>query len=111
MLEYFLSTREPQYTQNDIKGNHTIHQFGLLLDQPVGADILWKLFGLFDVRDGSFQVIPQVEYTLTSQIFLYFSGSWGGTLKTDRTAGRFFKETGVFNGTEPNIGLTVATYF
>ena len=56
-------------------------------------------------------MIPQVEYTLTSQVFLYFSGSWGGTLKTDRTAGRFFKETGVFNGTEPNIGLTVMAYF
>ena len=111
LLEYFLSTREPQYTQSDIKGNRTIHQFGFLLDQPVGADILWKLFSLFDFRDGSFQVIPQVEYTLTSQIFLYFSGSWGGTLKTDRTAGRFFKETGVFNGTEPNIGLTVLAYF
>ena len=111
LLEYFISTHEPQYTQDDTKGNRTIHQFGLLLDQPIGADILWKLFGLFDVRDGSFQIIPQIEYTLTSKTFLYLSGSWGGTLKTDRIDGRFFKETGIFNGTEPNIGLTVVTYF
>ena len=111
LLEYFISVREPQYTQSDIKGNRTIHQFGLLLDQPVGADVLWKLFSLFDVRDGSFQFIPQIEYALTSEIFLYLSGSWGGTLKSDRTEGRLFKETEVFNGTEPNIGLTVVTYF
>lgn len=111
LLEYFISTRESEYTQDDAKGNRTIHQFGLLMDQPIGADILWKLFGLFDVRDGSFQLIPQVEYTLTSQIFLYISGSWGGTLKSDRTNGRLFKETGNFNGLESNVGLTVVAYF
>ena len=111
LLEYFISTRESEYTQDDAKGNRTINQFGLLMDQPIGADILWKLFGLFDVRDGSFQLIPQVEYTLTSQIFLYISGSWGGTLKTDRTNGRLFKETGNFNGLESSVGLTVVAYF
>ncbi|HAX46090.1 MAG TPA: hypothetical protein DCX78_04580 [Nitrospina sp.] len=111
LLEYFLSTREPQYTQDDAKGDRTIHQFGLLLDQPVGADVAWQLFSLFDVRDGSFQLVPQVEYTLTSQVFLYISGKWGGTLKTNRTAGRLFKETVDFNGTEPNVGLTVVAYF
>lgn len=110
LLEYFISVREPQYTQGDTKGNRTVHQFGILLDQPIGADIFWKLFGLFDVRDGSFQLIPQIEYTLTSETFVYLSGSWGGTLKTDRIDGRFFKETAAFNGTEPNIGLTIVTY-
>jgi hypothetical protein len=55
--------------------------------------------------------VPQVEYTLTSQVFLYITGKWGGTLKTDRTAGRLFKETADFNGTEPNVGLTVIAHF
>ncbi|KMP11963.1 hypothetical protein UZ36_02685 [Candidatus Nitromaritima sp. SCGC AAA799-C22] len=111
LIEYFLSSREPQFTQDDPKGDRTLHQFGVLFDQPVGADILWQVFGLFDVRDGSFQLIPQVEYTLTSQIFLYLSGRWGGTLKTDRRAGRLFRATGDFSGTEPNVGLTLVAYF
>ncbi|MDP6231555.1 MAG: hypothetical protein QF913_05225 [Nitrospinaceae bacterium] len=111
LLEYFFSTREPQFSQDDVKGDRSIHQFGVLLDQPISADIRWQLFSLFDVRDGSFQLVPQVEYTLTSQVFLYITGKWGGTLKTDRTAGRLFKETADFNGTEPNVGLTVIAHF
>ncbi|MCH8156598.1 MAG: hypothetical protein IID18_02415 [Nitrospinae bacterium] len=111
LIEYFFSTREPQFTQDDSKGDRTLHQFGILFDQPVGADIAWQLFGLFDVRDGSFQWVPQVEYTLTSQVFVYLSGRWGGTLKSDRRTGRLFKETGSFNGTEPNVGLTLVAYF
>jgi hypothetical protein len=112
LIEYFFSTREPQFTQEEaLKGDRTLHQFGVLFDQPVGADITWQVFGLFDGRDGSFQIIPQVEYALTSEVFLYLSGRWGGTLKTDRRNGRLFEETETFSGTEPNVGLTVVGYF
>ncbi len=111
LLEYFFSTREPQSTQDNVIGERSVHQFGVLLDQPIGADIRWQLFSLFDVRDGSFQLVPQVEYTLTSQVFIYILGKWGGTLKTDRIAGRLFKDTDDFNGTEPNVGVTVIAHF
>ncbi|MEE9259103.1 MAG: hypothetical protein V3U37_06135 [Nitrospinaceae bacterium] len=111
LLEYFLTTRDENHTLTDLKGDRTIHQFGLLLDQPVGIDIKWQVFGIFDVRDGSFQFVPQIEYAATNDIFFYLHGRWGAGFETGKKDGRLFRETADFNGTESMIGLALVAYF
>ncbi|NIQ03115.1 MAG: hypothetical protein GWM98_24280 [Nitrospinaceae bacterium] len=111
LVEYFLSVRENKSTLLDPEGNRLFHQIGFLLDQPVGLDIRWQVFSLFDFRDGSFQVVPQVEYFLFRQTYLYLTGRWGGRVETGKKNGRLFRKTPVFNGTESNIGLTLVVYF
>ncbi|MEE2987894.1 MAG: hypothetical protein VX667_08940 [Nitrospinota bacterium] len=111
LLEYFLSTRDKNFTLTDLKRNRTLHQFGLLFDQPVGIDIRWQVFSLFDVRDGSFQMVPQIEYSVTDDIFLYLHGRWGNSFESGEKDGRLFRETADFNGTESIVGLTLVGYF
>ena len=111
LAEYFFTTRQRDFTQTDLKGQRSIHQFGLLLDQPVGMNIVWQVFGLFDVRDGSFQIVPQLEYSLTSQAYLYLHGRFGDSFSGADSKGRLFRKTSAFNGSEPIVGLTLVVYF
>lgn len=111
LAEYFFTTRQRDFTQTDLKGQRSIHQFGLLLDQPVGMNVVWQLFALFDARDGSFQIVPQLEYSLTSQAYLYLHGRFGDSFSGADSKGRFFKKTSAFNGSEPILGLTLVVYF
>lgn len=111
LVEYFLTTRQKDFTLLDAKGQRTFQQIGISFDQPVGIDIRWQLFGLYDLRDESFQWVPQIEYVLTDTLFLYAHGRVGGTLKTGKKDGRLFRKTDVFNGTESFIGLTLVNYF
>jgi len=111
LVEYFLSKREKRFSIVDPRETQTIQQMGFLFDMPYGIDIVWQVFGLYDIGDGSFQVIPQVEYSVTDQVFLYFSGRWGGSVQTGEKNDRLFSKTPVYNGTESQIGLTLVGYF
>lgn len=111
LAEYFLTTQQNDFTLLDVKGQRTFHQVGITFDQPVGIDLKWQLFGLYDLKDKSFQWIPQIEYTLTDTLFLYAHGRVGGSLKTGEKDGRLFRKTDVFNGTESFVGLTLVGYF
>lgn len=111
LAEYFVTTRGENSTVTDIKGNRTIHQFGIMLDQPVGIDIKWQCFGIFDIRDGSFQLVPQVEYAVTNSTFLYLHGKWGSSFDGNEKDGRLFRQTAAFNGTESTLGLALVVYF
>jgi hypothetical protein len=81
------------------------------MDQPVGIDIQWQIYGLYDLRDKSFQLVPQIEYSVTETLFLYLHGRAGGNIKEGEKNGRLHRRTGVFNGTESIIGLTLVNYF
>jgi hypothetical protein len=111
LAEYFLTTRQDDFSNSDFKGQGTYQQIGISFDQPVGIDIQWQLFGLYDLRDKSFQWIPQVEYALTDTLFLYAHGRIGGKLTSGKKDGRLFRVTEVFNGTESALGLTLVNYF
>ena len=111
LAEYMFTAREKEFSTKDPSGDRNLHQFGILLDQPVGIDIVWRLFWVFDAGDGSFQVAPQIEYSLTDQIFLYLSGRYGGNIDGNDKTGRLFVQAPVFSGTESNVGLTVVAYF
>ncbi len=111
LLEYFFSTREKGFTPRDPTLNRTLHQLGLLFDQPVGIDIVWQVFTLYDLRDGTFQIAPQIEYAITNELFLYLDGRWGGRTRSGEKFGSLFRETEVFNGSESRIGLTLVAYF
>jgi hypothetical protein len=111
LAEYFFTTRQRGFSLTDLKGQRTYQQIGISFDQPVGIDMQWQLFGLFDLRDKSFQWIPQIEYALTDTLFLYAHGRVGGSLKSGKKDGRLFRKTDVFNGTESVIGLTLLNYF
>lgn len=111
LAEYFLTTQQEDFSLTDFKGQRTYQQIGLSFDQPVGIDIRWQLFGLYDLRDRSFQWIPQIEYALTDTLFLYAHGRIGGVLKSGKKNGRLFRETDDFNGTESTIGMTLVNYF
>jgi len=111
LVEYFLTTRQKDFTLVDLKGQRTIQQVGISFDQPVGIDLKWQVYGLYDLRDESFQLVPQIEYALTDTLFLYAHGRAGGTLKTGKNDGRLFRKTEVFNGTESFVGLTLVNYF
>jgi hypothetical protein len=111
LVEYFLSTRQAGFTRTFPKEEPTIQQIGFLFDMPYGIDIVWQVFGLYDIDDGSFQIIPQIEYSVTDQVFLYLQGRWGGSARAGEKSGRLFSKTPVFNGTESLVGLTLVGYF
>ena len=111
LMEYFLTTRQREFSLTDLKGHRTYQQIGISFDQPVGIDLKWQLFGLYDLRDESFQWIPQIEYALTDSLFLYAHGRVGGSLKKGKKDGRLFRKTDEFNGTEPAVGITLVNYF
>ena len=111
LLEYFLSASEKGFSNNDLNGDRTIHQFGLQLDQPVGIATIWRAFGFYDVRDGSFQIVSQVEYATTDNAFLYLQGNWGGDTDNEDGSGRLFRKDLTFTGTESSIGVTLIVFF
>jgi len=111
LLEYFLTTRQKDFTLTDPKGQRTIQQIGFSMDQPVGIDIRWQVFSLYDLRDKSFQVIPQIEYSVTETLFLYLHGRVGGNIKEGKKDGRLHRRSVAFNGTESIMGLTLINYF
>lgn len=111
LLEYFLSAKEQDFTRSDLQGTTTIHQFGLQLDQPLGIATIWRVFGFYDVRDGSFQISPQIEYAVTEQTFLYLQGNWGGDVKGEENLGRLFRKGSVLTATESSIGFTFIVFF
>lgn len=111
LMEYFLSTRQKDFFPRDPRGDGTTHQFGWMLDQPVGIATIWRLFGFYDVLDGSFQLAPQIEYAWTEQIFIYLQGNWGGNVKGNEDLGRLFRKASVFTGTESSVGLSLVFYF
>ena len=90
LAEYFVSTRDRTFTWVDRTNQRTIHQLGFSLDQPVGIEVVWRVFGFYDIRDGSFQLAPQIEYALTNRTFVYFYGRWGGNSNGDDAIGRLF---------------------
>ena len=111
LAEYFLTTRSKGFSLIDTKGQSSYQQIGIAVDQPVGIDIKWQIFGIYDLRDQSLQWIPQIEYALTDALFLYAHGRIGGVLKSGEKNGRLFQKTETFNGTEPLVGLTLVNYF
>jgi len=111
LVEYFLSKRQKRFSIVSPKEKQTLQQMGFLFDMPYGIDIVWQVFGLYDIGDGSFQLIPQIEYSVTDQVFLYLQGRWGGSVATGEKNGRLFSKTPVFNGTESLLGLTLVAYF
>ena len=111
LLEYFLTTRQKDFTLTDPKGQRTIQQIGFSMDQPVGIDIRWQVFSLYDLRDKSFQLIPQIEYAITDTLFLYLHGRVGGNIKEGEKDGRLHRRSATFNGTESIMGLTLISYF
>lgn len=116
LAEYFLTTRQKNFGSDDVDPadagkRRTFQQIGITLDQPVGIDIQWQLFGFYDLRDKSFRLVPQIEYALTDALFLYLHGQVGGSLKSGKKDGRLFHKTDRFNGTESSLGLTLVNYF
>jgi hypothetical protein len=111
LLEYFISSTEKGFSVADPKGDQTIHQFGLQMDQPLGIAAVWRMFAFYDVEDGSFQWAPQVEYALTDEIYLYLQGNLGGNVKEKNMLGRLFRESSAFTGTESSIGLSMIVFF
>ncbi|MEC7641691.1 MAG: hypothetical protein VYC17_06000 [Nitrospinota bacterium] len=111
LVEYFLSTREASFLPIDPRGDRTFHQLGFMMDQPVGIATIWRLFGFYDIFDGSFQVAPQIEYSVTDEFFVYLQGNWGGNVKRDEDVGIFFRKASVFTGTESSAGLSLVYYF
>ncbi len=109
LAEYFLSVKnnpDPLIPFDDT----TLHQVGVMMDQPVGVDFVWRLFGFFDLRDGGFQFAPQIEYYLMKQTYLYLNGKWGGNVNGSDSPGRLFRKGPVFNGTESSVGFTLIYY-
>jgi hypothetical protein len=111
LAEYFLSVRERNFTPIDLSGDQFIHQLGVLFDQPIGMNTVWQVFSLIDIRDATFQIIPQIEYALTDQTFIYLHGRWGGRVQKGEKFGRLFQKTSKFNGTESIVGLALVVYF
>jgi hypothetical protein len=111
LAEYFLSVRERNFTPIDLSGDQLIHQFGVLFDQPIGMNTVWQVFSLIDIRDGTFQIVPQIEYALSDQTFLYLHGRWGGRVQKGEKFGRLFQKTSKFSGTESIAGLALVVYF
>lgn len=111
LMEYFLTTREKGFTLTDPNGQITIQQMWFSMDQPVGIDVRWQIFNLYDLRDKSFQLIPQIEYSVSDTLFLYIHGRMGGSIKKGQKDGRLHRRTAAFNGTESIMGLTLIKYF
>ena len=111
LMEYFLSTQQREFSTSDLKGQRTYQQIGFSMDQPIDIDIKWQIYSFYDFLDKSFQIIPQIEYSITDDLFLYFHGKIGGDINGNKTNGRLYQRTNSFSGTESSIGLTVANYF
>jgi hypothetical protein len=112
LLEYFLRTQEPGFTSIDLKQDQTIQVMGLQLDQPVGIEIIWRAFFFFDLSDQSFQFVPQIEYNIIDQVYLYALARIGGSINGDNRTGRLYRESPFFfTGTESSAGLTLIAYF
>ena len=111
LVEYFFTTRQQEFTLSDSKEQKTYHQIGFSMDQPVGIDIKWQVFSFYDFRDRSFQMVPQIEYSITDDLFLYLHGKIGGDINGNKSNGRLYQRTDSFSGTESSIGLTLANYF
>ena len=111
LTEYFFSTRQREFSLSDLKGQRTYHQIGFLFDQPIDIDIKWQIFSLYDFRDRSFQIVPQVEYSITDDLFLYLHGKVGGNVNGNKSNGRLYQRTNSFSGTESSIGLTLTNFF
>lgn len=110
LLEYFFRTQEPGFTVEDVKGERTLHELGLLVDQPVGIATVWRFFAFYDLRDRSFQLAPQIEYNVFGQWFLYLTARLGGSVDGDNRTGRLYRQTPVLNGTESRVGLTLVWF-
>jgi len=112
LLEYFLRTQEPGFTNIDLKQDQSIHTLGLLFDQPVGIDIVWRAFFFIDLDDRSFQFAPQIEYNLWEQVFLYAQAQIGGSIDGDNLTGRLFRTSPAsITGTESRAGITLIAFF
>ncbi|MCH7649778.1 MAG: hypothetical protein IIA63_01300 [Nitrospinae bacterium] len=112
LVEYFLRTQEKEFTNFDLKQDRTLQVMGLQLDQPVGIDVVWRLFFFFDLGDRSFQIAPQIEYNISDQVYLYAVGRIGGSISGDNSTGRLFRESPFFyTGTESSAGLALIAYF
>ncbi len=112
LVEYFLRTQEKGFTNFDLKQDRTIQVMGLQLDQPVGIDVVWRLFFFFDLSDQSFQIAPQIEYNISDQVYLYAVARIGGSINGDNSTGRLFRESPFFyTGTESSAGLALIAYF
>jgi hypothetical protein len=111
LAEYFFTTRQPEFSLTDLKGQRSYHQIGFSFDQPIGIDIKWQVFSLYDFRDRSFQLVPQIEYSVNESLFIYFHGKVGGNIRGNKKNGRLYQRTDVFSKTESSIGLTLAQYF
>jgi len=112
LLEYFLRAQEPGFTNIDLKQDRTFHAMGLLLDQPVGIDIVWQIFFFFDLSDQSFQIAPQIEYNIWEQVYLYIQAQVGGSVDGNNRTGRLFRTSPAsITGTESRAGLTLVAFF
>lgn len=111
LLEYFLRTQEKGFTNLDPKQDRTIQVLGLQLDQPMGIDVVWRVFFFFDLSDQSFQFAPQIEYNVFDQVFLYVQALVGGSIDGNNRTGRLFREAPFYTGTESSAGLTLIAYF
>jgi hypothetical protein len=112
LLEYFLRTQESGFTNIDLKQDRTIHTLGLLLDQPVGIDIIWRAFFFIDLDDRSFQFAPQIEYNVWEQVFLYVQAQVGGSIDGNNLTGRLFRTSPAsITGTESRAGLSLIAFF
>ena len=112
LLEYFLRTQEKGFTNTDLKQDRTLQVVGLQLDQPVGIEVVWRLFVFFDLSDQSFQIAPQIEYNIFGQVYVYAVARIGGSIDGNNRSGRLFRESPFFfTGTESSAGLTLIVYF
>ncbi|CAI2718528.1 hypothetical protein [Nitrospina watsonii] len=110
LLEYFYRTQEPGFTIEDVKGERTLHELGMLIDQPVGIATVWRFFAFYDLRDRSFQLAPQIEYNVFDQVYLYLTARLGGSVEGDNRTGRLFRRTPRLNGSESRVGLTLVWF-
>ncbi len=111
LIEYSFTTQETGFSLKDAKGDRTLHQLGAMLSQPIGIDIVWQIFGFYDFLDRSFQVIPQIEYSVSEQVFFYIRAKIGGSINGDDRTGRLFRKLPVFTGTESTLGAAIVAYF
>tara|TARA_B100000686_G_C16770378_1_gene964702 strand:- start:987 stop:2123 length:1137 start_codon:yes stop_codon:yes gene_type:complete len=111
VLEYFMSISEKNFSIKDLKGDHEIYQFGVQLDQPVGIATVWRAFGFYDIRDGSFQIAPQIEYAVMDNTFFYLRANWGGDTDGKDFFGRLSRKSFAFSGMESSVGATLIIFF
>jgi hypothetical protein len=111
LLEYFLSDRGRNFIVPELGNTLTVQQLGVLFDQPIGIDIKWQVFSIYDLGDHTFQVVPQIEYAVMQDLYLYIHGRWGGRASSGSKNGRLFQDSPVFSGKESTFGLSLVSYF